>query len=115
MGNGPASTFHVIVRLAARIGADHLETIVTAHAPMACAGRKDQHIAGLQPNKPTIVATQPQRYPALGDAERLMGIGIKIRVVVNRVGPYARPAGTLETPAEDVGFACRVKRQHGTV
>ena len=34
--------------------------------------RKRQHIAGLQVNNRTIVATRPQRYPALGDTARCM-------------------------------------------
>lgn len=48
LGHGLASALHVKVRLAAGVGADHLETIIPSQAPMAdSANNRELAISGV--------------------------------------------------------------------
>jgi len=59
---------HVVMGLSARISAYDLEAVVAAHAPVADAGRKDDHIPGLQPQQRSRLPADPQRDFSFGDA-----------------------------------------------
>ena len=89
--DGSAATLHVIVRLAERVGADHLKAIIRSNP-----SRQHQHIACLQSEERTLFAAEPECYSALRDAEYLMRVGMEVCVVVNRVGPEAFPSSTPE-------------------
>ena len=51
-----ALAFHVVMRLAPRIGSDHLEALVAADAFVPDSGWKHEHVAGLQAEQAPVVA-----------------------------------------------------------
>ena len=100
------------MRLAGRIGANHLETVVGTGAPVADARRQDQHVAPLEPEQPAALAAETQGHFSFGDAEDFMRVRMKMRVVVDRVRTDARPAVLPERLSETPGLGGDVLGEH---
>jgi hypothetical protein len=82
---------------------------------MADPGREHQRIARPQSEECAVCAAQSQRDSAFGDPKRLMRVGMEVCVIVDRVGPNARPLGAIEALTKYLGFLRRVDWEYTAV
>jgi predicted enzyme related to lactoylglutathione lyase len=86
----------VVVLLALRIGADHREVLIGVGAPMPGAGGQDDHVAGLDLERPPLRAAELDRGVAADHGEHLVRRRVEVVEVEDPVDPRAAPAAGRE-------------------